>query len=160
MKERQMKQAWFVCLFLLCGCLPDDSAGREIVFETARIEIERRNLPPLPLNVELAKSPAQRERGLMFRTEMADDAGMLFLFETPRKIGMWMADTPMSLDMFFIDASGVIRYIAEYTEPFSRDVITTDGKMTSVLEMKAGSARRFDISEGDIVRHPVFNIEK
>ena len=91
---------------------------------------------------------------------MDDNAGMLFDFKTPRQISMWMANTPMSLDMFFIDDNGVIRAIFEYTVPFSRDVITVNKKMQAVLEMKAGSAKRLNISEGDVVRHPFFNVEK
>ena len=134
--------------------------GAEIAFEKSDIKISRAAAAPLKINVELAQTDAQRERGLMYRTEMADDAGMLFDFKTPRRIGMWMANTPMSLDMFFIDSKGVIRQIAEYTVPFSRDVILSEGDMLGVLEMKAGSAQRFGISEGDIVRHAVFDVEK
>lgn len=155
-----MKHALFTVLFLLSACFPEKPKTVNVVFEKSSIEILRTGSVPLKINVELAISDTQRERGLMFRTKMADDAGMLFDFQTPREIGMWMANTPMSLDMFFIDANGVIREIVEHTVPFSRDVILADGEMQGVLEMKAGSAKRFGITEGDIVRHAVFNIEK
>ncbi len=155
-----MKTVLFAVLLLAAACIPEKPKTAEIAFEKSDIEISRAAAAPLKINVELAQTDAQRERGLMYRTEMADDAGMLFDFKTPRRIGMWMANTAMSLDMFFIDSKGVIRQIAEYTVPFSRDVILSEGDMLGVLEMKAGSAQRFGISEGDIVRHAVFDVEK
>lgn len=155
-----MKLPFFVLLLFVSSCLWEQPKQTGMTFEKTQIEILRQNEPTLELTVETAVTDAQRERGLMFRTEMDDNAGMLFDFKTPRQIGMWMANTPMSLDMFFIDDKGVIRAIFEYTVPFSRDVITINKKMQAVLEMKAGSAKRLNISEGDVVKHPFFNVEK
>lgn len=156
-----MKKTALLFLFFVSACLPESASQADAVsFDTATIEIERENLPPLTIKAEIAQTNEQRERGLMFRTEMADDAGMLFDFKAPRRITMWMANTPLSLDMFFIDKTGVIRQITEYTVPFSRDVIASEGKMLGVLEMKAGSARRFGITEGSRVKYSAFEFEK
>ena len=96
----------------------------------------------------------------MHRTELADNAGMLFLFPVRRKISMWMANTPLSLDMIFISGKGVITEIVEYTVPFSRDEIRSRESVSSVLEVKAGISKRLNLQVGDKVKHSFFKLEK
>lgn len=106
--------------------------------------------------VEMARSPAEQTKGLMFRTEVPDGTGMIFLYDPPRPVAMWMRNTPTSLDMLFIDEKGVIRKIAARTTPLSEAVIASEVPIAAVLEIKGGEAGRLGIAPGDIVHHPHF----
>lgn len=110
-------------------------------------------------NIELADEPEERRVGLMYRTEMAADAGMLFDFEKPQQISMWMKNTLIPLDMAFIDEQGVIRRIAADTTPRSLESIPSGALVIAVLEVNGGTFERLGIAEGDKVRHPIFKSE-
>lgn len=99
--------------------------------------------------VEIADEPQERARGLMFREEMARDAGMLFVFDRPRLIGMWMKNTPLPLDMLFADRAGRIVGIHENAIPFSTDVISAPRRALYVLELNAGVVHERGIAVGD-----------
>ena len=114
---------------------------------------------PVEFMVEMARSPAEQSRGLMFRDEVPPLTGMIFLHDRPRPISMWMRNTPTSLDMLFIDEAGVIRAIAAETVPFSETVISAPGPMAAVLEILGGEAARLGIEPGDRVRHPHFGTD-
>ncbi|NBC97123.1 MAG: DUF192 domain-containing protein [Deinococcus-Thermus bacterium] len=103
---------------------------------------------------EVADTTEERSRGLMFREELAPDAGMLFLFDPPRRVSFWMKNTYISLDMLFIDAAGRIVHIAERTEPESLDGHGPDQRVRAVLEINGGLADRLGIGPGDVVRAP------
>lgn len=106
-------------------------------------------------SVELALTTAQHQQGLMFRREMAPDAGMLFDFGShPRRASMWMKNTYIPLDMLFIRADGEIESIAERTTPHSLEVISSRGMVRYVLEVNGGTAARLGISPGDRVELP------
>jgi len=106
--------------------------------------------------VEIAETPAQKERGLMFRRTLADDAGMLFPYTPPQEIAMWMRNTYISLDMVFIRADGTVHRIEKGTQPFSERVIASGGDVLAVLEIRAGIADRIGLKPGDRVVHPLF----
>jgi uncharacterized membrane protein (UPF0127 family) len=106
--------------------------------------------------VELADTEERRRRGLMFREDLALDAGMLFDFETPRVITMWMRNTPLPLDMIFIDPNGRIVSVAENTVPFSEAIVSSRYPASAVFEVNAGTARRISIKVGDRVSHSLF----
>ena len=105
--------------------------------------------------VELAATPSERRRGLMFRRELAPNQGMLFDFDRPAPISMWMRNTYIPLDMLFIRADGKIANIAHDTEPFSEAVLSSDEPVRAVLEVPAGTTRLLGIQPGDRVLHPV-----
>jgi uncharacterized membrane protein (UPF0127 family) len=104
-------------------------------------------------SVEIADTSAEREAGLMFREEMADDHGMLFVFEEPRDVSFWMRNTPMPLDLIFVGQDGKIRAIKQ-GEPQSEAMISPGVPVRFVLELKAGTAARSGIEDGDLLRHP------
>src|SRR3990170_1490292 len=64
-------------------------------------------------SVEVATSPEEQAKGLMFRRELPDGQGMLFNFTTDQDVAFWMENTFISLDLIFINADGRIRRIAE-----------------------------------------------
>lgn len=106
------------------------------------------------INAEIADTPGTRATGLMFRRSLAPDAGMLFIYDAPQNVTMWMKNTYISLDMIFADASGTIIRIARETEPFSTDIIESGGQAKVVLEVAAGTAKRLKLKPGDRLEHP------
>ena len=107
-------------------------------------------------SVELATTDAEREKGLMFRTELPEGHGMLFDFQTERPVAFWMHNTYISLDMIFIAGDGRIVHIAEHATPRSDALIPSGGAVRAVLEVIAGTARRFGIKPGDRVSGAMF----
>ena len=106
------------------------------------------------IQVEVARTAKERAVGLMHRTELASDRGMLFDYGATRPATMWMKNTLISLDMFFAESDGRIVTVAEGTTPLSEKRIRSGQPVRFVLEMIAGSARRLGIAPGDRLRHP------
>ncbi len=107
-------------------------------------------------DIDVARTPAERSRGLMFRKDLAEDYGMLFDFGADAEVTMWMKNTYVPLDMLFIDADGTIHRIAKRTSPFSLEPIPSRGPVKAVLELPGGTAERLGISAGDTVHHKLF----
>ncbi|MDB5564008.1 MAG: hypothetical protein JWP84_574 [Tardiphaga sp.] len=107
-------------------------------------------------SVEMATTDKERETGLMYRKELADGRGMLFDFTPEQQVSMWMKNTFLSLDMIFIRADGRILRIAENTEPQSTKIIPSGGPTKGVLEVIAGTAKKYGIVPGDQIVHPLF----
>jgi len=108
------------------------------------------------LTIELARTEAEREYGLMHRPRMAADHGMLFDFGGDQPVYMWMKDTLIPLDMLFIDHTGRIAGIAARAVPLSAEVIASPGQVRAVLEVNGGTADRLGITVGDRVEYPLF----
>jgi uncharacterized membrane protein (UPF0127 family) len=108
------------------------------------------------IDIEVAATPEQQALGLMFRTSLADSKGMLFPYDEPRELTMWMKNTYIPLDMVFIRADGTVHRIEVKAEPLSERVIASDGAVTAVLELAGGAAERLGLKPGDHVRHPHF----
>ena len=108
-------------------------------------------------NVEMAVQPEQQTVGLMFRTSVPADGGMLFDWGAPRDSTMWMRNTVSSLDMVFINQDGTIRRVVENTVPESLGIIESRGPVRGTLELAAGTARRLDIHAGDRVEQRIFS---
>jgi uncharacterized protein len=108
-------------------------------------------------SVEMATTEQEKETGLMYRKELPDGKGMLFDFSPEQPVSMWMKNTYIPLDMIFIRADGRILRIAENTEPLSTKIIPSGGLAKGVLEVIAGTAKKYGIVPGDRVAHPLFN---
>lgn len=107
--------------------------------------------------IRLADTPEARTRGLMYVTALEPRHGMLFDFGETRQVGMWMKNTPLSLDMLFIDAAGVIRRVAAEARPFSTEIIRSGVPVRAVLEIRGGLAAELGIEPGDRVVHRIFD---
>lgn len=106
--------------------------------------------------VERATTPKARATGLMYRTSMPENAGMIFLFEVARPATMWMKNTYISLDMLFLDGDGVIVEIHENAVPQSTEIIRTQADVKAIVELNAGTVKRLGLTPGDSIRHAVF----
>jgi len=111
----------------------------------------------IPIEIEVAEAPEDKQLGLMFRTELADGHGMLFPYKKPQELSMWMHNTYIPLDMVFIRADGTVHRIESRAEPLSDRIIRSDGQVTAVLELPGGAAERLGLKPGDRVRHPIFS---
>ena len=107
--------------------------------------------------VELAVTPEEQAKGLMFRRELPEKQGMLFDFHREQPTSFWMKNTYIPLDMIFIRADGRILRIAENTEPLSERLVPSGGPVLGVLEVIAGTAKKFGIQPGDRVSYPIFS---
>ena len=104
-----------------------------------------------PFQVEIAGTPEERARGLMFRTELAEDRGMLFIFPRRERIAMWMRNTEIPLDMLFISDDGRVTQIHERAVPHSEAVISSRRRVRYVLELPGGTAERLGLGPGALV---------
>lgn len=106
---------------------------------------------PVTVSVEIANTPDTRARGLMYRQDLAPDAGMLFIFATPSEQRFWMKNTPLSLDMVFIGADRRIVGIVADTRPFTTNPLGVDAPSLYVLEVHAGFCAKHGIATGNRV---------
>ncbi len=143
----------FLCIVALAACTPASNGSAsgdwhqvEVVSQTGAYRF----------TVEIADTPDAQRRGLMFRRSLAEDAGMLFLYEEEQPLSYYMRNTYISLDIIYIDAEGRIVSIARETEPLSERSIPSIAPAIAVLEVNAGTSDRLGFGEGDLVRHPFF----
>lgn len=101
--------------------------------------------------VEVAESSAQQAQGLMFRTELAPDRGMIFPFPEDRVASFWMKNTVIPLDIIYIRRDGTIESIAANTTPYSLAPVRSSEPVATVLEIAAGRAAELGIGPGDTV---------
>jgi uncharacterized membrane protein (UPF0127 family) len=101
--------------------------------------------------VEVAASPEQQERGLMFRQSVAPDGGMIFPYNPPQQVAFWMKNTLVPLDIIFIDANHKIARITN-AQPLDLTPLPSGVPVTGVLELAGGRAAELGIKEGDTVR--------
>lgn len=106
--------------------------------------------------VEVMRTPDQRARGLMHRQHLPADRGMLFDFGRVEPVAMWMQNTYIPLDMFFIAADGRIVRITERAEPLSTRTLPSGEPVLGVLELNGGAAEKIGARAGDRIEHPLF----
>ncbi len=116
-----------------------DEAGNEHVFK-----------------VEVVSKLAEVQKGLMFRHDMPENQGMLFVFPAEAERGFWMKNTYIPLDMFFMKSDGTIVKVHKGAIPRDLTVIYSEGKAQYVLEVNAGVADKFGIKAGDKFHHEIF----
>lgn len=142
-------------LVMACACVPAGTASAA--------PMQAQHLATVPLEivgahgthrfrVEVARTPAEQETGLMFRRRIAPDGGMIFPTPEPRDATFWMKNTLVPLDMVFIRADGTIARIAAMTTPLSTDLVAAGEPVTAVLELRGGRAAALGIAPGDRVR--------
>jgi uncharacterized membrane protein (UPF0127 family) len=107
--------------------------------------------------IEIARTPAEMERGLLYRERLDADRGMLFLYEQDRQVAFWMKNTLIPLDLIFADATGRIVGIAERAVPLSTQLIPSPEPVRAVLEVNGGTAERLHIKIGDRLLHPALS---
>ena len=106
-------------------------------------------------SVEVVDNDADRTKGLMHRRSLPEGSGMLFDFHREQDVSFWMQNTYIPLDMIFIRADGRIHRIAENTTPMSTDQVPSRGPVRGVLEVIAGTAKKYGIVDEILTKPPV-----
>lgn len=113
----------------------------------------------IPYQIELALTPKEHAKGLMFREELPPNHGMLFVFNQTGIKSFWMKNTLIPLDMLFIDQFGVIKHIHHNAIPHDETHISSQLPVKSVFEINGGQAKEIGIEIGDKVIHKLFLAE-
>ncbi|MDZ4307301.1 DUF192 domain-containing protein [Allopontixanthobacter sp.] len=150
-----------IILFAACSPQPAaEGAPTTAAAETAVHPVSGLAVVPLTVSdgtkvhrfrVEVAATPQDQAKGLMFRTEMGPDEGMIFPRDGYAQASFWMKNTPLPLDIIFIGTDGRISNIAANTVPYSLQSVTSDGIALAVLELNAGRAAELGIVPGNKV---------
>lgn len=106
-------------------------------------------LDSVTIAIEIADTDSARSRGLMQRASLPQKSGMLFIFDREEPRSFWMANTPLSLDIIFVNNDSSIVNIAKYTKPRSPKQIRSEGNARYVVEVPAGFTDRYGIVAGD-----------
>jgi uncharacterized membrane protein (UPF0127 family) len=142
-------RAWplpaFLFLAFLVGCDRPGAAPAEKL-ETVRLTIAGHSL-----TAEIAATPEQQARGLMFRKSMPADHGMLFPFPEPRTASFWMRNTSLPLSIAYLDSGGVILEIHDMKPFDERTIRSASDRVSYALEVHQGWFRRHGITPGDRV---------
>ncbi len=137
-------------IFFVLGAIPALAAE----MRTETLEVRSAN-GAHEFRVEIAETMSERALGLMGRTDLKPDDGMLFIFPQSGLQYFWMKNTPSSLDIIFIGSDYKIKSIAANTVPFSEKVISSEVPAQYVLEVLAGRAAELGIKPGDrVIRIP------
>jgi len=151
---------------LLMGCSPPTTAKSPTVTPGSLTQTPvntGQNLPisaeatfseNIKIQLEVARTQEQQQMGLMYRTALPDNRGMLFLFPNAQPVKFWMKNVPVSLDMVFIQ-KGVVQYIQASAPPCDREPCSTYGPdvpIDQVIELRSGRAAELGLHQGDQVK--------
>ncbi len=143
---------FFSFILLLSACSQEEAENHP----TTPLSITTVN-GDIRFNVEVAQTPDELQKGLMYRTEMPLTNGMIFSIYPVRPVAMWMKNTQLSLDMIFVAPDATVSMIKEHTTPLSEDRIISRDPVRAVIEVPAGNVMRYNIKVGDKVQHAILN---
>ncbi|NCP12163.1 MAG: DUF192 domain-containing protein [Sphingomonadales bacterium] len=143
--------ALVVSALALAGCnaspgmadAPAQSEAGMAVIPVTIVQDGKRHL----FHAEVAATPAEQQRGLMYRRSIARDAAMLFPFAQPKFASFWQKNMLISIDMIYIRADGTIDRIVENTIPGNEEPAVSGGEVAAVLEVAAGTAERLGLDD-------------
>jgi uncharacterized membrane protein (UPF0127 family) len=137
----------FLFLFFCAGCA--SCAPKKLT--TAELRIERAEGGPVAIRAELARTPEERSRGLMFRKKLPDGEGMLFIFERDEPLSFWMKNTLIPLSIAFIASNGRIIEIQDM-RPHDLSSVKSSRSVRYALEAPQGWFDRAGVRPGDMLR--------
>jgi hypothetical protein len=132
----------------------EDAVRPLSAFPRERLAVETRSARRHVFEAWRADTPSTRAQGLMFVREMRGEQAMIFLYEPAQRVGMWMKNTLIPLDMLFVDDGGCVVKVHERAEPGSLETIASDVPVVLVVELAGGTARSLGITRGDRVLRP------
>ena len=132
-------------MWLCCACTSPSSP---------QVVIHPQQGDPIRVSVEIADTAEKRQLGLMYRPKLPELQGMLFLFPHEEPLSFWMKNTPLPLDIIFINTAHTIVSIAQHATPFSETPLISGSPVQFVLEVNGEFCQRHGIAVGDRVEFP------
>jgi len=151
-----MKNYIYILIFISIAFTNANADTNKITFQNSSLTIQTKDSEYI-FNIEIAITEKERSRGLMYRKELKQTEGMLFLYPEKQIIKMWMKNTLIPLDMIFINNNGKIIDIFKMTIPKDLTPIGPDVKLKGVLEINGGLTSYLNINKGDFIIHPSLN---
>lgn len=158
MKRRARLGALVALLFVATGVACGDEP--KMARPEARDDLVTLQVAGRAVAFEVALSPAEHGRGLMGRTEMADDRGMLFLYRTEQMRRFWMKDTLIPLDIVFLDSAGTVINVEEAPAGVEKPGFVSRRPARMVIELNRGWSRTHGLEPGDTVAVPPEVLER
>ena len=156
----RMQEIIVINLFTAFFILFSQNSHSQEKFPTGELTVKTQDTS-YDFDIELALDDSHRQYGLMFRTNLPEMNGMLFIYEEKKRISMWMKNTFIPLDILFIDDDGKIIRIAKSQQPRSLSLIRSGGEAKAVLELYGGLTDKLNIAVGDEIIYPTFgNMKK
>jgi len=155
-----MRRLSLIALLALAACSPQAAQGNSNAAPSAAASAHPvSGLEVIPLTieqdgkthnfkVEVARSAEEQRQGLMFRTQMGADEGMIFPYDPPQPAGFWMKNTVIPLDIIFIGTDRRIINIEANAVPYSLESRRSQGLAIAVLELNGGRAEELGIAPG------------
>ncbi len=157
-----MRRLPLIALLALAACSPQAAQGNSTAISASAGEVSAHQISGLeviPLTieqdgkthrfmVEVAKTTEEQRQGLMFRTQMGADEGMIFPYNPPEAVGFWMKNTVIPLDIIFIGTDRRIINIEANAVPYSLEPRRSQGLVIAVLELNGGRAQELGIVPG------------
>jgi uncharacterized protein len=154
----------FMTAMLLAALLPQvvapaAAAGEAVIplsaFPREALVIETRSARRHSFEAWRAETPATLAQGLMFVRDIRPDQAMIFVYDPPQHVAMWMKNTLLPLDMLFVDEAGCVAKTVRDARPGSLDMISAAGwQIALVVELKGGTTKALGIEVGDRVQRP------
>lgn len=145
----RLKATFLVVCLLLVGAGTAGAAD----CDPGRVDI-RGDWGAVRFSTELALTPEDQARGLMFRETLPTLGSMLFVYDRTRLVSFWMRNTLIPLDMIFIDERGTVLRVHAEAQPLDETPVELGAPARAVLEINGGLAARLGIGPGDILRSP------
>ena len=142
MIKNKIYLALCVILFGLSGC-GQQSETSDVTFYTETGQFQ--------YTQETARTSQQKQTGLMHRKSIASDAGMIFIYDMPEQVGIWMKDTLIPLDIIFISCQNTVDKIVHAFPPESLNVVYPNDKICFISELQSGQAKKIALKTGDTV---------
>ena len=149
------RSAALIIALAMCSCSHSNGTKKDEPTEAplgkgvVTLQTEGRTLR---VDVEVARTPAQREKGLMFRKKLKPYQGMLFVFDNQKLQSFWMKNTYVPLDMIFIANDHKVVGVVENAAPMTKDSRRIDTPSRYVLEVRGGFARAHGVRPGTTVK--------
>ncbi|QGN54793.1 DUF192 domain-containing protein [Novosphingobium sp. Gsoil 351] len=157
-----VRVVFYAVLAALAACSPMSADAGQKAAASAPVRHPISGLEVVPLSiasangrhefrVEIARTDTEWEKGLMFRTSMGADEGMIFVDRPPQRASFWMKNTVIPLDMVFVGPDRRIESIAPDAVPYSLAPISSQGPVVAILELNGGRAAQLGLAIGDRV---------
>ena len=146
MEQAARAARWALLALLLSTVAACSQSDNHLVLHTAKGDFS--------FTIEVAETDATREHGLMYRTSLAPDAGMLFDFHAEGIRQFWMQNTLIPLDMVFVAEDGTVKTVHSNARPMDTTAISSEVPVRFVLEIEGGRADEIGLKPGDRMEQP------